>query len=325
MDIGIVIVSWNVRELLLACLDSVYLDLAQSAHTLRGVVCVIDNGSHDGTVASVRAQFPHTQVIEAENKGMGAGNNLGLKALLEHAAPEALLVLNPDTVIRAGALQHLAQGLRAYPRAGVVAPKLLNADGSLQHAGFRFPGLVQLGLDLFPLPARLSRLNDSLLNGRYPAAWYAGGAPFQVEHTLGAAFLVRRATLEDCGLFDEAFPMYCEEIDWQWRMAQRGWERWLAPAAEVVHYGGQSTRQMPVRSLQQLWTSRARLYRRYHAPLTLALARALVTLGMRQRIRQNFQRAARSEITPEQRAEINLALTEVLHAWRDRHPPRSTN
>ena len=215
-DLGIVIVNWNVRDLLAGCLDSIYTDLAQTGGALTAAVCVVDNASSDGSAEMVRAQFPGTQLIAAENRGMGAGNNRGLRALTDQVQPFALLVLNPDTVVRPGALRSLVDFLRANPRAGVAAPRLLYPDGRLQHAGFHFPGFTQAFFDLYPAPARLI---DSPLNGRYPASLYQRGSPFQVDHTLGAAFAVRAATAAECGWFDETFQMYCEEIDWQWRMA----------------------------------------------------------------------------------------------------------
>ena len=158
MDLGIVIVNWNVRALLAACLDSVYLDLAQTGGALRAAVCVVDNGSTDGSVAMLRAQFPHTRLIESDNVGMGAGNNRGLRLLLETYQPFALLVLNPDTIVRPGALGALVNFLRHRPRAGIAAPKLLNPDGTLQHVAFRFPGLGQACFDHFPPTGRLARL-----------------------------------------------------------------------------------------------------------------------------------------------------------------------
>ncbi len=320
IDLGIVIVSWNVRDLLAACLDSVYVDLAQSGGRLRAAVGVVDNSSSDGSAAMVRAQFPRTRLIEADNRGMGAGNNLGLRALMQAYEPFALLVLNPDTVVRHGALSALVDWLRARPPAGVVAPRLLNPDGSLQHSGFRFPGLAQALLDLYPPPGRLRGLLASPLNGRFLPARYRG-APFRVDHTLGACFAVRTAAAVECGLFDETFDMYCEEIDWQWRLARAGWERWVVPAAEVVHHGGQSTAQMPARSFVQLWTSRRRLYYRYHSPLLNALLAPVVRLAMRQRMRANHRRSQRGELAPDARAEMNLALTQAAQAWHGRRPP----
>jgi N-acetylglucosaminyl-diphospho-decaprenol L-rhamnosyltransferase len=322
MDLGIVIVNWNVRELLAACLDSVYLDLAQSASRLRGVVCVVDNGSNDGSVEMLKGQFPRTLLVEASNRGMGAGNNAGMRAVMAAHRPFAVLVLNPDTVIRPGALYLLTAWLRARPRAGVAAPKLLNPDGSLQHSGFRFPGLAQAAFDLFPPPGRLSAITHTRLNGRYSAGAYRSGLPFQVDHTLGAAFAVRAEVIAECGMFDETFRMYCEEIDWQWRMARGNWERWVVPAAEVVHYGGRSTSQIAAESLAQLWTSRRRLYYRYHGAGLNALAGPLVKFGLRQRIRANHRRSQRGELAPDQRAALNLALSQAVQAWQGRRPPR---
>jgi GT2 family glycosyltransferase len=116
--------------------------------------------------------------------------------------------------------------------------------------------------------------------------------------------------------------MYCEEIDWQWRLARAGWERWLVPAAEVVHYGGQSTRQQAAQSLLQLWASRRRLYQRYHGPALNAIAAPLVRLGLRQRIRANHRRSARGQLSADERAAQNQALTESIHIWRQRRAAR---
>jgi hypothetical protein len=327
VDIGIVIVNWNVRELLARCLDSVYLDLAQSG--LGGRVIVVDNDSKDGSAEMIAREFPRTRLIRAENRGMGAGNNVGLRALgfgrqtgsEPERPPFAAVILNPDTVVRTGALRALVNFLRHNEQAGVVAPKLVNGDGSLQHAGFRFPGIMQAALDLFPLPGRLAGLAESPLNGRYPAGWYSASDPFEVEHTLGACFAVRGSLLAGEDLFDEIFPMYCEEIDCQWRLRARGWSAWVAPAAEVVHFGGQSTRQVSYRSLVHLWSSRRRLYQRYHGPLTLAITRGLVELAFRNRIRANHRRSKAGNLAPDARAAENAAYTEILQAWQGRRPP----
>jgi N-acetylglucosaminyl-diphospho-decaprenol L-rhamnosyltransferase len=317
MDLGIVIVNWNVRDLLAACLDSVYADLAQSTGRLTAQVRVVDNGSTDGSVAMLQTRFPDTPLSVSENRGMGAGNNLGLRAMgfgppadrSSPPAPAAALILNPDTLVRPGALLALAEFLRGRPRAGVVAPRLLNPDGTLQHSGFRFPGLVQLVLDLYPLPGRLSGLANSAFNGRYPASAYAAGRPFAVEHTLGAAFAVRAEAMAECDLFDEGFQMYCEEIDWQWRLARAGWERWVVPAAEIVHYGGQSTAQVRASSFRHLWLSRRKLYERYQSPAMLAVLSTLVRRAMARRLRQGPP------------ADMQAALRDILAAWRFSQTP----
>lgn len=310
MQLGIVIVNWNVRDLLAACLRSVYSDLIQSG--LSGQVVVVDNGSTDGSPEMVRRDFPATLLLTLDNPGFGAANNAGIKALGETTA---VLILNPDTIVRAGTLRSLYNFLRDHPHAGVVAPSLLNPDGSLQHSGFHFPGLVQGFFDLFPLPGRLARLMDSPLNGRYPALRYRLAAAFAVDHTLGAAFMVRSAALADEQLFDESFFLYCEEIDAQWRLARKGWGVYILPTAHIVHYGGRSTSQDLSKTFVHLWHSRHKLYQRYHGGITNILMRGMVIAAMRNRLRANYQRQAQGAITIEQRAEQNSMLAEVVEIW----------
>ncbi|MCX7855136.1 MAG: glycosyltransferase family 2 protein, partial [Anaerolineae bacterium] len=213
--------------------------------------------------------------------------------------PRYFWLLNPDTEVLPGATVALIAAMEAHPRVGVAGAKLLYPDGSLQHSAFRFPGLVQLAFDLFPLP---SRLYETRLNGRYPRQSYEGESPFFVDHPLGAAMMVRTEAIEQVGLLDERYRIYCEEIDWCWRMRRAGWRALCVPAARVVHHTGRSTGQVPVSSFVHLWTSRARLYARHHGPITRRLARILVWAGMRQRMR---------DATPEWQE----AIREVLRAW----------
>jgi GT2 family glycosyltransferase len=159
---------------------------------------------------------------------------------------------------------------------------------------------------------------DSPLNGRYPAAWYAAGSPFRVLHTLGAAFAVRAEALAAEPLFDETFFMYCEEIDAQQRLRRRGWECWVVPGAEVIHYGGRSTAQNTGPAFVHLWTSRRRLYRRYHGLLVNAVVGGLVQISMRQRIRANHRASQQGRLPPDQRAAANQRLTEVMDIWNGR-------
>lgn len=297
-DLAVVIVSWNVRELLSACLRSLLADLARSALTAQ--VWVVDNASADGTPEMIACDFPAVHLVAGdENLGFAAGNNRALRPLLADEAVRYIWLLNPDTQVRPGAVQALLAALEAHPRAAVAGAALFNADGSLQHGAFHFPGLMQLAFDLFPMPARLY---ETPLNGRYPARWYERGEPFWVDHPLGAAMMVRVEAVRQVGLLDEGYRMYCEEVDWCWRMRRAGWRALCVPAAQVVHYAGQSTAQARVSSFVNLWTSRARLYRRTCGPLRWKLARMLVGLGMRRRMRG---------VPPEMVA----ACERVLRAW----------
>jgi len=300
-DLSIIIVSWNVRDLLAACLRSLFEDLDQSG--LEAGVWVVDNASTDGTPEMVAEAFPAVHLVASgENLGFAAGNNLALREISNPHAPthpNYVWLLNPDTEVQPGATAALLAALGAHPQAGVAGAKLLNPDGSLQHSAFRFPGLVQLLFEFFPLPPRLY---DTSLNGRYRRRLYEREAPFPVDHPLGAAMMVRQEAIEQVGLLDEGFWMYCEEIDWCWRMREAGWRAYCVPAARVIHHAGQSSGQIRIPSFVNLWTSRARLYARHHRPLTRWLAQALVRAGMRRRMRG---------ASPE----MVVACQEVLRAW----------
>ena len=282
-DLAVVIVSWNVRDLLAACLRSLFADVQQS--DLAAQIWVVDNGSADGTPDLVAESFPAVHLIaNQENLGFVRANNRALRELQssERQVPRYVWLLNPDTEVLLGATAALLSVLTADPQIGMVGPKLLYADGSLQHSAFRFPGLVQLLFDLFPLPARLY---DTPLNGRYPRQLYEGEKPFPVDFPLGASMMVKSAVIADVGPMDESFFMYCEEIDWCWRMRKASWNIYCAPAAHVIHHAGQSSGQVRVSAFVNLWTSRAHLYARHHRPLTRRLARILVHTGMKRRKR----------------------------------------
>lgn len=302
--LGVVIVNWNVRDLLRACLRSLFADLERAGTAAQ--VWVVDNASGDGSAEMVAADFPQVRLVASgENLGFAAGNNLALQVILNtphgpHDTPYVWL-LNPDTEVLPGATAALLAALEGHPRAGVVGARLLNPDGSLQQSAFRFPGLVQLLFELFPLP---QRWYETPLNGRYPRWLYDGQMPFAVDHPLGASMVVRAEAIAQVGLLDEGYHMYCEEIDWCWRMRRAGWQALCAPAARVVHYGGRSTAQAPLSSFVNLWASRARLYARHHRRWRFRLARALVEVGMRRQMRG---------AAPERVA----ACQQIIQVWRE--------
>jgi N-acetylglucosaminyl-diphospho-decaprenol L-rhamnosyltransferase len=302
-DLAVVIVSWNVRDLLETCLRCLVTDL--SASELPADIWVVDNGSTDGSPRLVAEAFPQVHLVASrENLGFAAGNNLAIRAILQntqHATRNTKYVwlLNPDTEVQPGATAALLAALEAHPRAGVAGARLLYADGSLQQSAFHFPGLAQLVFEFFPLPRRFY---DTPLNGRYPRHLYELEPPFAIDHPLGAAMMVRMETVTEVGLMDEGYRMYCEEIDWCWRMRRVGWGALCVPSARVIHHAGQSTAQVPIPSFVNLWTSRARLYARHHGPLTWKLAQALVRAGMRRRMRGAVP-------------EMATACQQVIQAW----------
>ncbi len=303
------------RQLTLDCLNTLY--IALNALSLQSTVYIVDNDSADGTVEAVRKAFPQTVVLEPNaNLGFAAGNNVALRKLgfdqpnvKTDQLPEYVLLLNPDTLVSEDALVNLFEGL-LQANAGVAGSNLTFGDGSFQHAGFKFPGLAQLIIDLFAdvLP---DRLIDSGFNGRYSRELYNGSKPFEIDFPLGAVWLMRRDVLLQTGIFDERYHLYCEEIDWAMRIWAAGWRIVTVPSAHIVHLGGQSTGQVKPRSVTNLWKARLTLFKKHYHPAKLWFAQRIIRLGMRHKIRRVDetsveQQASKDEIVAAYRQVIQL-------------------
>lgn len=290
-DLAVIIVTWNVRHLVLEALRTLYADLQESG--LEADVYVVDSASADGTPQAVAVAFPQVRLLASEtNLGFAGGNNHALRAIgfggsaPAGTLPRAVYLLNPDTLTHPGATRGLYEALFAEDGVGLVGAQLFYEDGSFQHGAFAFPGLRQLWAEFFPLPGRLI---EGRFNGRYPRVLYEAGRPFAVDFTLGATMMLRREVILQTGMFDEGFFMYCEEIDWAWRIQRAGWQVRTVPAAHITHLVGRSTSQERPRSITDLWRSRMLLYRKHYPGWKLWLARRLVMAGVRRR-----QRAIRS-------------------------------
>ena len=320
MKLAIVIVSYNVRELLAVCLRSVFASLDRSPE-LETEVWVVDNGSADGSAAMVGDHFPQVKLLASdENLGFAGGNNAALRAcgfsiqdaprVTEHVPPDFVLLLNPDTEVIDDAIGRMERFLAQHPRVGGVGAQLQYPDGRFQHGAFSFPGLLQLWFDFFP--PRPRRLLDSRLNGRYPRRCYERGEPFPIGFALGAALMVRREAIEAVGLLDEGYFMYAEEIDWCWRMQRAGWPFYCVPAARVVHHGGASSRQFREQSYLNLWRSRQRLYERFYGPLRRRLAFRIVRLGLSAENRRVRRAAAHGQISETELQKRLATFSEVV-------------
>ncbi len=265
---SVIIVGWQVRDLLRGCLTSIAVHEDRDALE----VWVIDNGSTDDTAAMVAAEFPWVRLVARDdNPGFAAGNNHALR----QASGDVCILLNPDTELHDAALTALAAYLRAHPAVGVVGPRLLNPDGSVQSAGFAPPSLFQVWYDLVPWPRRFY---NSRLNGRYPHAptdrAYAVGFP------LGACLAVRRNVLDRVGFLDQAYGMYMEELDFCARVRAAGYAVQILPTVAMTHHGGQSTRQVPEAMFLALHRARRRFYAHYRPVWWNACARWLTRTGL---------------------------------------------
>jgi GT2 family glycosyltransferase len=322
----IIIVSWNVRDMLAACLRSVQADLANSE--LSSQIWVVDNASTDNSTAMLRRNFPDVQLIASDkNLGFAGGNNAALRAVgfgdTQHISssldrggvtlPKAVLLLNPDTEIHSGALQILFDFLQNNPKAGLAGARLIYGDGSFQHGAFAFPGLWQLAIELLPVPGRLV---ESGLNGRYPRTLYENGRPFQIGHPLGAAMCVRREAIQQVGLLDERYHMYAEEIDWSKRIVAAGWQAYCVPTATVTHHSGQSSRQIKTISFVNLWTSRYQFYCKHYNPFKIWLASQIVKMGMKRQAGSDIQAATQGKLKQGELSERLASYRQVVKIWQ---------
>jgi N-acetylglucosaminyl-diphospho-decaprenol L-rhamnosyltransferase len=240
MDLSLILVSYRSREPLLACLRALRTD-AQTAG-IRTETVVVDNDSRDGTLEALATEFPDARLVaNRENAGYARAVNQGLAAT---AAPFAL-VLNPDCVVRAGALRALLDHAAARPGAGLVGPRILNPDGSLEYSARAFPDHFTFLFNRYSLLTRLFPGNR--FSRRYLLTDWDHASAREVDWISGACMLARRAAVEQVGGMDEAFFMFNEDVDWCRRMKPAGWTVDYEPAAVVVHHIGASRSRVAAR------------------------------------------------------------------------------
>ena len=257
MDLSIVIVNWNTRDLLRDCLASVF----QGLGPLKAEVIVVDNASTDGSVAMLRAEFPQVLLIENDhNLGFAAGNNVALRRV----TGRHVLLLNTDTLVRHQVLPEAVAWLDLHPAVGVMGPRVLNADGTVQPSCSAFPSLGHLAMQTLGL-TRIAGLD------RYRMTGWDRGSERRVAVISGAAMFVRSAAMAEVGLLDEAFFFYGEETDWCHRFGQAGWEVVFAPIPEIVHFGNGAAGKLNHRRDVLMTEGTTRLHRK-HGGLVAGMA-----------------------------------------------------
>jgi N-acetylglucosaminyl-diphospho-decaprenol L-rhamnosyltransferase len=324
-SLAVIVVNYNTCTLLRNCLRSI---LTAAQHIQANVsVWVVDNESNDGSAAMVRREFPEVHLLALpRNIGFTSGNNFALAATGFAAptppdlpvpqpgqeTPTYVMLLNPDAELTAFSLRIFVDFMENHPAVGVCGAQLEYGNGAFQHGAFRFPSLAQVALDFFPLTGvpGAQRLHNSRLNGRYPQAWWAQNEPFAVDFVLGAAMFVRGSAIQQVGVLDPEYWMYCEEMDWCMRMGDRGWQVYALPSVRVIHHEAQSSRQVRWWAYERLWKSRFYFYSRhrsYYPAGYVLLLRLLIKLGTAKRRRLVESQFARGEIT-------GLEAGDALHA-----------
>ena len=251
MDLTIIIVNWNTRELLDKCLASVY----ASQTNLKFDVWVIDNQSFDNSIEMIREKYPNTILIKNENNvGFAQANNQAINK----SSSEFVMLLNPDTIVDKDVLDGLIGYLEGHPDVGAAGPMLLNPDGTLQESAYPEPTLWREFWRLFHLD-----LFKHL--GTYPMAEWNHSDLRDVDVLMGACFLVRRKVLDQVGLLDENFFMYSEEVDFCKRIRDFGWRIVWFPTVKVIHFGGQSTSQVQQEMFLQLYQGKIQYFRKHNS------------------------------------------------------------
>ncbi len=255
MDISVVIVNWNVKELLQKCLESVF----QYQHSYRVEVIVIDNASSDDSVEMIRGKFPQVQLIENEkNIGFAAANNQGIKM----AKGRYIFALNPDTEIKENTFQVLIQTATEYPKAGMIGCKLLNPDNSTQNSVRRDPTTKALWQIALKIPKLIGNTN-AIKN--YLATDFNYQMEQEVEQIMGACMFIKKEMLNEIGLFDESFFIWFEEVDLCKRARNAGWNIIYTPKTHIVHYGGESFKQELTLKKQKMFFKSALIYLKKHS------------------------------------------------------------
>jgi N-acetylglucosaminyl-diphospho-decaprenol L-rhamnosyltransferase len=262
-DVSVVVVTHDALAWLERCLDSV-----AGYETI-----VVDNASTDGTVELVRERFPDVRLVEQPNLGLAAGWRRGI----ESASGRFVLLLNADAWIVGDAVEALRAFAEEHPGAAIVAPKLLNPDGSLQRSARGFPTLWRLATEYYFLRKLAPR--SHALN-----AFYAGdfdhGEIREVEWVMGASLLVRREAIDAVGPPDTAFFLFSEETDWCYRFHQAGWSVVFHPGAEVVHVSGAAH---GGRLFKENVRSHLRFFAKHHGAREADRARRLMLWALRLR------------------------------------------
>lgn len=284
VDLSIIIVNWNTRDLLAECLHSIAdcrlriadcwppdCPIYQSTDLPVTEVFVIDNASTDGSAAMVRERFPWVKLIEnTDNVGFARANNQALRV----ASGRYLLLLNSDTEVTPGALEHLIEALEKNPRAGAVGPQMVDPDGAVQNSFGRLPTI----LDEIIGPYLRDRVEQRLGSVYRHFAGHEKGIRDWIvtERVSFACTMIRRQALTDVGLLDEGFAFYSEDYDWFKRLKAAGWQVLFCPSARVIHHWGASSGQRNEWARWQLYRSK-RLYTRKHYGV---MAELLLRVGL---------------------------------------------
>lgn len=262
LDLSIVIVSFDVRQFLKHCLESLY----KTTNGINYEIIVVDNNSQDGTVQMIETEFPDVDLIASkENIGFVKANNIAFRK----SRGKYILMLNPDTVILRNSFRKMIDYFEQQPKIGAVGCKMLNSDHTLQPSCYHFPSLREI----FGMYFIGSQIFSALKKMDYDKAQ-------KVDFIRGAFLALNRQCLEEIGLLDENLFMFGEETDLCYRMKKRGWQVMYLPDTVIIHHRGKSIEQVSDKMYAQRIRSLIYYFRKNYGKLSTLLLRAIIFFGM---------------------------------------------
>jgi GT2 family glycosyltransferase len=270
LDVSVIVVSWNTKELLCDCLGSIL----EQAGDLDYEIIVVDNASSDGSADMVRSRFPEaTVIVEQSNRGYSAAANTGIRV----AQGRYVLVLNSDTLICDGSIDKTVGYADKHPETAVVGCQVWENSDKVQMTCFRFPSLLNLFLRMSGLARCFKK---SHFFGREDMQLWRRDSEQEVDVVSGMFMLVRREAIDEVGLMDEAYFLYCEDTDWCYRFAKAGWKMLFWPGAFILHLGGggHSSKSQELKLKVQMQKSILLFFKKHHGVIQYLLARLILTV-----------------------------------------------
>jgi len=265
MDLSIIIVNWNTRDLLIYCLNSIQENL-DAAPDLQAETFVVDNASSDGSAEAVRSSFPLVHLIEnQDNVGFARANNQAATL----AKGKYVLLLNPDTVLQPSTIITMLDYLDAHSDVGAVGPRVVNPDGSVQISIYPQPTLLRETWRLF-------HLDRIVPYGNYSTSILDSESPRVIDIIMGVCIMLRREIVLNLGLFDEQFFVFSEDFDLCARIRKDGWQIHWLPKAVITHYESQSTKQIPDEMFLELYRNKVKFFRKHYGSSAVASYKVLL-------------------------------------------------
>jgi GT2 family glycosyltransferase len=276
-DASVIIVSWNSKQYLIKCLESIN----RHTHELAAELIVVDNASSDGTAAELKKRFPDVKLIASQdNAGFAKGNNIGIA----ESSGRYVCLVNPDVEFLDDCLGKLCRYMDSNHHVGICGPKILNKDGTIQYSCREFPALwnnLCFALGFHKLVPRSRLFSNELMS------YFEHNKLREVDALSGCFMVIRRESMEEVGLLDDQFFMYSEDVDWCARFHEKGWKVVFNPTTEAMHYGGGSSENVPVRSAVEQERAILQYWCKHHGTMKTTLIRMILFINHALRFVQN--------------------------------------